>query len=72
MPLRKAEIVPTSVFPQYPTLFHELDVQDIVAHEAVIRTGKRRWPANQLREAQERKWISSLGGEVCVQDWRRP
>src|SRR5207237_6481686 len=38
--LRQAAL-PTAVFPQHPELFHDLDEQDIAAHEAVLRTGKR-------------------------------
>jgi len=36
--LRQAAL-PTAVFPQHPELFHDLDEQDIAAHEAVLRTG---------------------------------
>ena len=46
--LRKAETFPTPVFPQYPELFHDLDEQDIAAHEAVVHTGKRHWPASKI------------------------
>jgi len=45
---RKAETLPPAVFPQYPELFHDLDEQDIAAHEAVVRTGKRHWPASKI------------------------
>src|SRR6266567_1046450 len=37
--LRQAAL-PTAVFPQHPELFHDLDEQDIAAHEAVLRSGK--------------------------------
>ncbi len=46
--LRKAETLPTPVFPQNPELFHDLDEQDIAAHETVVRTGKRHWPASKI------------------------
>src|SRR5437870_9921705 len=39
--LRQAAL-PTAVFPQHPELFHDLDEQDIAAHEAVLRTGDRK------------------------------
>src|SRR5207244_6117940 len=45
--LRQAAL-PTAVFPQHPELFHDLDEQDIAAHEAVLRTGKRHWPASKI------------------------
>ena len=35
--------LPSPVFPQHPTLMHELDAVDIAAHDAVLRTGKRHW-----------------------------
>jgi len=46
--LRNTETLPTPVFPQYPELFHGLDEQDIAAHETVVRTGKRHWPASKI------------------------
>jgi hypothetical protein len=40
--------LPSPVFPQYPELFHELDADDIAAHETVLQTGKRHWPASKV------------------------
>ncbi len=40
--------LPAAVFPQYPELLHELDEEDIAAHDAVLRTGKRHWPASKI------------------------
>ncbi len=45
---RKAKTLPEPVFPQYPELYHDLDDEDIAAHEAVVRTGKRHWPASKI------------------------
>ena len=54
-PLERAErepqnslTLPSPVFPQHPALFHELDADDIAAHDGVIRTGKRHWPAPKV------------------------
>ena len=54
--LRKAETLPTAVFPQYPELFHDLDEQDIAAHETVLQTGKRHWPASKVMKTM-RGWM---------------
>lgn len=51
-----AQTLPTAVFPQYPELFHDLDEQDIAAHETVLRTGKRHWPANRILKTM-RGWM---------------
>jgi MoaA/NifB/PqqE/SkfB family radical SAM enzyme len=40
--------LPTPAFPQYPELLHELDAADIEAHETVLRTGMRKWPASRI------------------------
>jgi hypothetical protein len=54
--LRKAETLPAAVFPQYPELFHDLDEQDIAAHESVLHTGKRHWPASKVMKTM-RGWM---------------
>jgi MoaA/NifB/PqqE/SkfB family radical SAM enzyme len=46
--LGAGKTLPAPVFPQYPELFHDLDEQDIAAHEAVVQTGKRHWPASKI------------------------
>src|SRR5258708_38030679 len=46
--LRKSLVLPSPVFPQQPALLHEIDAADIAAHEAVLRTGKRYWPASKI------------------------
>src|SRR5260370_7637945 len=46
--LTEPETLPMAVFPQYPELFHDLDEQDIAAHETVLQTGKRHWPASKV------------------------
>jgi len=46
--LRKAKRLPEPVFPQYPELYHDLDEADIAAHDAVVGTGKRHWPASKI------------------------
>ena len=40
--------LPVPVFPQQPELMHELDRNDIAAHDRVLRTGKRHWPASRV------------------------
>jgi sulfatase maturation enzyme AslB (radical SAM superfamily) len=40
--------LPKAVFPQHPELLHELDEADIAAHDHVLRTGKREWPASRI------------------------
>src|SRR6266567_553639 len=54
--LRDPKTLPAAVFPQYPELFHELDEQDIAAHDAVLRTGKRHWPASNVMKTM-RGWM---------------
>jgi len=39
-------VLPAAVFPQHPELMHELDAADIAAHDHVLQTGKRQWPAS--------------------------
>jgi len=48
--------LPTPIFPQHPALMHELDAQDIAAHEHVLRTGKRQWPASKILKSM-RGWM---------------
>ena len=40
--------LPEPVFPQHPELIHELDEADIAAHDHVLNTGKREWPASRI------------------------
>jgi len=40
--------LPTPVFPQHPELIHELDAEDIEAHETVLRTGTRKWTTGHI------------------------
>ncbi len=45
---RELKALPTPVFPQHPELYHELDAEDIAAHDRVLQTGKRHWPADRI------------------------
>jgi len=54
--LRKAERCPQRLFPQYPELFHDLDEQDIAAHETVLQTGKRALACVQVMKTM-RGWM---------------
>jgi hypothetical protein len=36
---------------------HELDAQDIAAHDTVVSTGKRHWPANRILKTM-RGWMT--------------
>src|SRR5580700_5768841 len=44
----EGKTLPEPVFPQHPELLHELDEADIAAHDHVLRTGKREWPASRI------------------------
>src|SRR5260370_12523619 len=46
--LTEAKTLPSAEFPQYPELFHDLDEQDIAAHDAVVPTGKRHRPPRRM------------------------
>src|SRR5260370_10290296 len=46
--LRKAQTLPEPVFTNYPELCHVLVDEDIAAHDAGVRTGKRHWPASKI------------------------
>ena len=48
--------LPSPAFPQHPALMHELDAADIAAHDAVLRTGKRHWPASKVMKTM-RGWM---------------
>jgi hypothetical protein len=48
--------LPSPVSPQHPALMHELDAADIAAHDAVLQTGKRHWPASKVMKTM-RGWM---------------
>jgi MoaA/NifB/PqqE/SkfB family radical SAM enzyme len=49
VPHEQTQVLPEPVFPLHPELLHELDDEDIAAHEKVLRTGRRHWgPAKIL------------------------
>ena len=48
--------LPEPVFPQHPEWLHELDAEDIAAHQHVLRTGKRQWPASRIWQSM-RGWM---------------
>ena len=48
--------LPSPVFPQHPELLHEIDADDIAAHETVLQTGKRHWPASKVIKTM-RGWM---------------
>jgi MoaA/NifB/PqqE/SkfB family radical SAM enzyme len=48
--------LPSPVFPQQPALLHEVDADDIAAHDAVLHTGKRHWPASKVMKTM-RGWM---------------
>ena len=45
--------LPSPVFPQQPELLRELDAADITAHDTVLNTGKRHWPASKVLKTME-------------------
>jgi MoaA/NifB/PqqE/SkfB family radical SAM enzyme len=53
---RTALALPSPVFPQQPALLHEVDADDIAAHDAVLHTGKRHWPASKVMKTM-RGWM---------------
>jgi MoaA/NifB/PqqE/SkfB family radical SAM enzyme len=52
----ESKSLPTPVFPQHPELIHDLDAADIAAHEHVLQTGKRQWPASKILKSM-RGWM---------------
>ena len=40
--------LPQPVFPQSPELIHDIDADDIAAHEYVLRNGKRQWGMDKI------------------------
>ncbi|MGH9497158.1 MAG: radical SAM/SPASM domain-containing protein [Candidatus Sulfotelmatobacter sp.] len=50
-------LLPTPVFPQHPELIHEIDAADIAAHQEVLQTGKRHWPASRILKTM-RGWMT--------------
>src|SRR5256884_303631 len=67
--LRQAAL-PTAVFPQHPELFHDLDEQDIAAHEAVLRTGKRHWPASKILKTMKGWMFPYFKSQVLPGDFQ--
>jgi sulfatase maturation enzyme AslB (radical SAM superfamily) len=53
---KQLQTLPTPVFPQHPELMHDLDADDIAAHEHVLETGKRYWPASKIFQTM-RGWM---------------
>jgi sulfatase maturation enzyme AslB (radical SAM superfamily) len=53
---KQARTLPTPVFPQHPELMHDLDADDIAAHEHVLQTGQRHWPASRIFKSM-RGWM---------------
>jgi hypothetical protein len=53
---KQLETLPTPVFPQHPELMHDLDAEDIAAHDHVLQTGKRYWPASRIFQTM-RGWM---------------
>src|ERR1700674_1762483 len=45
---KEKKTLPTPVFPSQPELFHDLDAEDVAAHDQVLQTGKRHWPASRI------------------------
>src|ERR1700737_287376 len=54
--LAEPKTLPSAEFPQFPEFFHDLDEQDIAAHDAVVRTGQRHWPASRILKTM-RGWM---------------
>jgi hypothetical protein len=53
---RQLKTLPTPVFPQHPELMHDLDADDIAAHNHVLQTGQRHWPASRIFQTM-RGWM---------------
>jgi len=48
--------LPEAVFPQHPELLHDINAEDVEAHERVLGTGKRHWPASHILKSM-RGWM---------------
>lgn len=46
--LPQGQLLPEPEFPRHPELLHEIDAEDIAAHEHVLRNGRRQWTAAQI------------------------
>src|SRR5258708_12304659 len=55
--LPEAKTLPSAEFPQYPELFHDLDEQDIAAHDPVVRTGNRHCPPPRILKTIHACWF---------------
>jgi hypothetical protein len=53
---RTSLVLPSPVFPQHLALLHKIDDADIAAHQAVLETGKRHWPASKVMDTM-RRWM---------------
>ena len=53
---RTSLALPSPVFPQHPALLHKIDDADIAAHQAVLETGNRHWPASKVMDTM-RRWM---------------
>jgi MoaA/NifB/PqqE/SkfB family radical SAM enzyme len=48
VPHEQKQVLPEPIFPLHPELLHELDDEDIAAHESVLRTGRRHWGSEKI------------------------
>ena len=56
--------LPSPVFPQHPALMHELDADDIAAHDTVVRTSKRH--CHSAARVLKWRWKQAMNGFQCV------
>jgi MoaA/NifB/PqqE/SkfB family radical SAM enzyme len=62
--------LPTPVFPQHPELLHDLDADDIAAHNQVLTTGKRHWPTSRILENMRGWMVPYLKSRVLPGDFQ--
>ena len=70
VPSKDHKILPTPVFPQHPELLHDLDADDIAAHDQVLSTGKRHWPVSRILQTMRGWMVPYLKSRVLPGDFQ--
>ena len=67
---KEKKSLPTPVFPSQPELFHDLDADDIAAHDQVLQTGKRQWPVSRIIKNMRGWMVPYLKSRVMPGDFQ--
>src|SRR5271154_7214501 len=67
---KEKKTLPTPVFPNQPELFHDLDADDIAAHDQVLQTGSRHWPASRIFKNMRGWMVPYLKSRVLPGDFQ--